>query len=505
MCFLSARRWQWYALALAAWILFSPPVPAALAAARFPVKPIKIIVYTGPGGAIDRTAREFSNVAQRYVDATFTVENKDGAGGIVAIGEVLARGADGYTLLACTKSNIAKLVATGHNVDGLAWLAMMISDPECVIARSDSPPETWAKLIADARARPGEQLWVGPATGGADHVMALKTWDAVGISAKWLPCKSGGAARAALLGGQAVAYVGNPSETIGNDRLRVLAVSGQQRLARFPNVPTFGELGIASLDNEVMWRGFAIRKETAPEILAWYDRLFRQVTADPQWQSMWQQNGMTTDYIPRDEFTAIVNQERHEFHHYLSHMELIHEVDESGILGVLRGPGPAVAALLLFGLTVWTMKQREAVSLPKVIPLGLATLCLLFLMTTFLLPRGAAGAATVPRLWIVVMIPLAITLFRQATRAPEKAATPTPAQLPHQNVYWFLGLLALYIPALVLLGYFASTFAFLCLAMYLLGSRNIVSVVGVAVLWGAISYLLFIRLLHVPLPPGRIF
>ncbi len=59
-----------------------------------------------------------------------------------------------------------------------------------------------------------------------------------------------------------------------------------------------------------------------------------------------------------------------------------------------------------------------------------------------------------------------------------------------------------FVPALILLGYFASTFAFLCLAMYLLGSRSIGSVVGVAVVWVAVSYLLFIRLLQVPLPQG---
>ena len=69
----------------------------------FPDKPIKIVVYTGPGGLIDITARKFASVADKYVDATFVVENKPGAGGIVALKKVLQAPEDGYNLYACTK------------------------------------------------------------------------------------------------------------------------------------------------------------------------------------------------------------------------------------------------------------------------------------------------------------------------------------------------------------------------------------------------------------------
>ena len=77
----------------------------------FPDKPIKIIVYTGPGGLIDVTSRKFAEVASRYTDATFVVENKPGAGGIGALKKVLKLPADGYTLYACTKSNISKYLS----------------------------------------------------------------------------------------------------------------------------------------------------------------------------------------------------------------------------------------------------------------------------------------------------------------------------------------------------------------------------------------------------------
>ena len=114
MQFHPTRRWRVILLVAAASCLsLATMVCADPPPTDFPSKPIKIIVYTAPGGAIDRTAREFKQIAERHVDATFTVENLAGAGGLVAISELLDRRADGYTLLACTKSNIAKLVATG--------------------------------------------------------------------------------------------------------------------------------------------------------------------------------------------------------------------------------------------------------------------------------------------------------------------------------------------------------------------------------------------------------
>ena len=64
-------------------------VASSAPAADFPAKPIKIIVYTGPGGLIDTTARKFTEIAEKYVDATIIVENKPGAGGIVAMEKVI--------------------------------------------------------------------------------------------------------------------------------------------------------------------------------------------------------------------------------------------------------------------------------------------------------------------------------------------------------------------------------------------------------------------------------
>lgn len=286
------------------------------ALAKFPAKPIKLIVYTKPGGAIDVFARKFANIAAKYTDATFVVINKSGAGGIVAIKYILAEKADGYKFAAVTKSNIGKIVSGGNtiNVDDLFWMAMMVSDPEAIITNRTLPINTWEQLVADAKEKDGRQIWVGPAAGGNDHIMAMRTWDAAGIKAKWIPYASGGKAMAALLGGHGIAYVGNPQDVIGRPDLKVAVVASPERLdGDFADVPTFKELGINGLEDEIMWRGFMAKKGIPEEAKAFYLDLFAKVNADPEWQAYIQRGGAVPLFDGEEKFIKTIKQNQKDF------------------------------------------------------------------------------------------------------------------------------------------------------------------------------------------------
>ncbi len=288
-------------------------------ASKFPVKPITIIVYTKPGGLIDVTARKFTDIAKKYTDATFVVENKPGSGGIVAMKYVLGGRADGYTLMAVTKSNIAKIVSTKAdiNVEDMDWLAMLMADPECVITNKNLPINTWKQVVADAKAKNGNQIWVGPAVGGLDYVVALKIWKAFGIKAKWVPFASGGKAMAALLGKQGVAYVGNPRDIAGKPDLEIAVISSPKRLKEFPNVPVFNEFGVKGLDNEIMWRGFAVKKGIPEIAKKWYANLFEKVSQDKDWRGFWEPYGIKVTYYGSDKFNEMVKKDLADFKAYL--------------------------------------------------------------------------------------------------------------------------------------------------------------------------------------------
>lgn len=286
------------------------------AMAEFPTKPIKLIVYTKPGGAIDVFARKFTGIAAKHTDATFVVVNKSGAGGIVAIKYILAEKPDGYQFAAVTRSNVGKIVSTGNkiNVEDLDWMAMMVSDPEAIITSRTQAVNTWEQVVADAKEKDGSQIWVGPAAGGNDHIMAMKTWAAAGIKAKWIPYASGGKAMAALLGGHGIAYVGNPQDVIGRPDLKVAVISSPERIGGdFADVPTFREVGIDGLDDEIMWRGFMAKKGMPEEAKAFYNDLFTKVNADPEWQEYVKRGGATPLFDKEDKFLATVKQNQKEF------------------------------------------------------------------------------------------------------------------------------------------------------------------------------------------------
>ena len=278
--------WRLLALLISAVVITSS---VSVVQAKFPEKPVTIVAYMKPGGAADVDSRKFSLIAERLTGGKFVVRNKTGAGGLVAMKHVLSQPADGYLLMATTKSQIYKIVTAKSNVkvEDFEWLAMNQSDPEAIITNSELSVNTWQQLLADAKAKAAagkRQIWVGPAAGGLDHVMAMKTWKAAGItSAKYIPFKGGKKAIIELLGGRSVAYVGNPRDTIGRPKLRIAALARVERLPAFPNAPTFRELGIKGLDHEIMWRGFAMKSGAPTNVRKFWNDLFKKVSTDPEW------------------------------------------------------------------------------------------------------------------------------------------------------------------------------------------------------------------------------
>lgn len=279
-------------------------------AAAFPTKPVRIINYVAPGGVMDITTRKFVDVAAKYTKATFVVENKTGAGGLTAQEYVLENPNDGYMIFAATSSNIITIVSTQSNADkyvwGFQWISMLMRDPECVIVNSKNEIDTWPKIVKDAQAKKGGQIWVGPSTGGNDHLVALKLWDKVGIKAKWVPFESGPAAMAALMGGVGVAYVGNPADISGRPDLKMAAVCAPERLKQFPDVPTFKELGVQGVDDEIMWRGFAVKKGTPTEAITWLQDLVDKVYADPDWIKFFYDQAIEVTNYREARFTEII-------------------------------------------------------------------------------------------------------------------------------------------------------------------------------------------------------
>jgi len=290
---------------------------AAPALAKFPERPINIVVYLKPGGAGDVFARRFEKIAAKYTDANFVVMNKPGAGGMVALTYIVQGKPDGYNLAYVTKSNIAQFAnpKAKIKIDDLDWLAMLVSDPESLIVRKNAPIRTLDQIVADAKAKKGGQIWVGPAAGGNDHIMAMKTWKALGIQCKWVPFESGDEAMVALMGGHGAVYVGNPGDVSGKPDLENAVIAAPRRLegAAWSKIPTFKELGVKGLDEELMWRGFAITKGIPEEARKFYVDLITKVSNDPQWRKYIEDEGADPVFYRDEKFKGLVIQDHKDF------------------------------------------------------------------------------------------------------------------------------------------------------------------------------------------------
>ncbi len=291
------------------------PAEAAPAAAEgpwVPTRPITIITHVGPGGGMDVATRLFVDIAREFTDATFVVENITGGGTINASRAVLDRPADGYTIFGMAMSNVNSVVANefdrGTFIDGYHWIAKIQRDPAAVIIRKSDRDAgmDFDGIIEDARRRGGRQVWAVPVLGGNKHFEALMIWQATGVEATATPFESGPLGAAAVLGGAADVQMGNPFNAAGRD-LWVAAIASPERMDGFEDSPTFAELGFPELNDEHIWRGFAVKQGTPRAMIEWFQGIVSQVHQHPRWRAFNAENAIMPRAVFDDDFRKIVD------------------------------------------------------------------------------------------------------------------------------------------------------------------------------------------------------
>ena len=248
-----------------------------------PEKPITIMNYVKAGGGMDIATRKFAELAAKYTDATIVVDNKTGAGGLVCADYILQQPADGYLVFATTVSYVDTVLSQEEDVQnyiwGFEWIDDIMADPYCIIVKKDSD-WTLESLIENAKAE--EQIWAGPAAGGSKHIAAIQFCNALGAEITWLAKDGGPDAMLAVLSDQAVASCGNPGDVEGRE-LRHLVIATKNKLAKYPDVANFADLGYPELDELSMWRGYAVKAGTPAEFIEWWQDLCEKITNDPEW------------------------------------------------------------------------------------------------------------------------------------------------------------------------------------------------------------------------------
>ncbi len=258
-------------------------------AQSYPNRPIKVVVPFPPGGPTDGLARIISDRLGAVLGEPIVVENKGGAGGGIGGKFVAEAEPDGYTILmspggALTTGPVINPKIGYDPAKVFAGVAQLIETPIIIEVNPDLPVHSMAELLAYAKANPGKLKWGSQGFGTAPHLLIELFKLETGTNVIHVPYRGSGPLLNAILGGE-VQIIADPSTTslphIEAGKLRPIAIAGDTRAARLPNVPTVVEAGFPYLMSP-FWLAVTAPAATPREIITKLNGAFRQALAVPE-------------------------------------------------------------------------------------------------------------------------------------------------------------------------------------------------------------------------------
>ena len=237
--------------------------PAQTYAQSYPNKPVRVIVPLAPGGATDIQARLFTQKLSLSLGQTFLVDNRAGAGGLIAFNLIAHQTApDGYTLLATSPgfTNVPALYDTPpfDPIRDFEPIILMSKAPYALVVTPSFPARSIAEFLAWCRANPGKLNFGVSGMGTTVHFAAVWLADGGKIKMTNVPYKGTGPVLQDLMAGQVhvgFANVISATPLIKSGKIRALAVTTAQRSSVYPDLPTLAEAGIPDYD-VTTWHGW---------------------------------------------------------------------------------------------------------------------------------------------------------------------------------------------------------------------------------------------------------
>ncbi|NWF54270.1 MAG: tripartite tricarboxylate transporter substrate binding protein [Syntrophaceae bacterium] len=293
-----------------------PAAPPADAQDKFPTKPITLITHTKAGSPTDVMVRQLGKAAEPIFGQSVVVVNKPGGSGATQMASVRAAPADGYTLGACTPTQVGAMqgpLKGKFSIQDFSWLARVEIDPYILIVRSDKPWMTLKELVEYARKNPGKLKVGGYGAVGSGHNIAFNLLaKAAGFQAIWTPYEGTNDAVTAVLGGHVDAANSNPGQVtqfVEAKKLRVLGVMGEKRLPGLPDVPTYAEAGFPVEKGWDQFRGIFGRKEIPEPIQDKISEVFLQAARTPAFVDYLKKTQMADGSMDRKAFTVFIGQQ----------------------------------------------------------------------------------------------------------------------------------------------------------------------------------------------------
>ena len=272
-------------VALAALAAIATQPASAQGEANYPTKPIRLIVGFAAGGGNDLFARLVGQKMSEYLGQNIIVENKVGAGGRLGVDFVKNQPADGYTIMVAATGQMAIAAAIYpklpyHPTRDFIPLTMIASFPLILAGPANDTIKTVKDLVAYGKANPDKSNYAtsSPAFTITVELFKLKT----GMPGVAVPYKSSNEMMLSVAGGNTLFSIADGPPTVPlvhGGKIRALAVTGSERSAELPNVPSMAEAGYPEV-NIGLWSGIFVSANTPPAIVKKIDDAARRAMAD---------------------------------------------------------------------------------------------------------------------------------------------------------------------------------------------------------------------------------
>jgi tripartite-type tricarboxylate transporter receptor subunit TctC len=282
-----------------------------------PQKPVEFVIMAGQGGGADRLARLIQSIIEKnnFSNQPFIPVNKGGGSGAEALRYMIDKKGDPHVIMATLNSlYTTPLRNPGLGVDimELTPVARLAEDTFVLWVNSETDIKTVDDYLAAANAA-GMDNWRmgGTGTGQEDSLVTAMLEKAYGVKHTYVPFKGGGTVAKNLIGNQVQSTVNNPSEQLGfyqAGKSRPLAAFTPERLAVFPDVPTFRELGQDLV--YYMQRSVVAPPGIPAEVQAYYEDVFNKVNESAEWKKYTDEKAMNRGFLTGDALMAYFEAER---------------------------------------------------------------------------------------------------------------------------------------------------------------------------------------------------
>lgn len=282
-------------------------IAAAQGSADYPSRPVTILVPYPPGGATDATVRIIARSFQSITGQPMVVENKPGAGSLIAINLLASKKPDGYTLGVMTRAQHTEYWREDgrvpvHPLEGLTYISGTHGSIFGMVVRADSPFNSLDDVIRYAKRNPGKVSFGNVGVGGTHNLVALEFARLAGIDVIHVPFKGEAESNTAAMGGHLDISVSSGSfiPQVQGGKMKVLGIALEKGLPEHPSWKTFKEQGFEVVaDTQV---GIGGPKGMDEAIVQKLDAVFRRMANDPQFEAELMKVYQPVQYLPTAQY-----------------------------------------------------------------------------------------------------------------------------------------------------------------------------------------------------------